>query len=490
LTATTPEARDADSQQGKGFETGYGSKGYRSYVLSTLLIVYILNFIDRNLLAAVGPAIKPELGINDTAFGLLTGAGFAVVYTLIGIPVARIAEAKHRVWLMSGCVALWSIMTALCGLSREITIGGAVIGAFWVLLACRIGVGIGESGCTPPATSLISDYYPPSKRSTALGYYGMGVTLGTMAASLIGAPVAEHFGWRAAFVVVGLPGILVAIILKLTVKEPPRGYTDPPNANKVPSIGFKAGMAILMSKPSFWATTIGVTFASFCGYGISTFQSIFVNRTFGLSTQDAGLYVNVPVYFASALGTLATGWMAERLINKYPNAIAWIPGAGLILSVPFYLLAFSTDVFGLCLFGLVVGGFVKYGYIAAQYTVAAGVVPVRVRATSTAVLIFMQNMLGYTFGPLFIGGVSDILFKLKVDALGQSDLTRKMCEAKGSLEKLAEAQQAVCKIAHPESLQQSMLITSCLYALAGAGLIVACRWLQKDMASARAVAAA
>ncbi|RYG15412.1 MAG: MFS transporter, partial [Caulobacteraceae bacterium] len=173
-----------------GHITGFGSKPYRSYVLSVLLFIYILNFVDRGLLAVVGPVLKPVLGVSDTVWGLLTGAGFAVVYTLIGIPVSRIAEVRHRVWIMTICVAIWSVMTALCGLAREIVIGGTVIGLFWVILACRIGVAVGEAGCTPPATSLISDYYPASKRSTALGYYAMGVTLGTVLANLVGGPVA------------------------------------------------------------------------------------------------------------------------------------------------------------------------------------------------------------------------------------------------------------------------------------------------------------
>lgn len=322
MTATTTAASGAD-----GHIHGYGSKAYRSYVLTALMFIYILNFVDRGLLAVVGPKLKPELGISDTLFGLLTGAGFAVLYTMVGLPLARIAEVRHRVWIMSACVAIWSLMTALCGLSREITIGSITIGAVWVLLACRVGVGIGEAGCTPPATSLISDYYPASRRSTALGFYAMGVTLGTVMANLIGGPVAEHFGWRMAFLVVGLPGLLVAVVLKLTVREPPRGYTDPPGAEKVGRSTFADGIKVLLGKPSFWAMTAGTTLASFCGYGIASFQSLFVNRTFHLTTQEASLWVNVPAYVASALGTLATGWLAERLLKKYPTAIAWIPAS-------------------------------------------------------------------------------------------------------------------------------------------------------------------
>src|SRR5207344_2307807 len=147
-----------------------------------------------------------------------------LLFTVVGIPLAQFAETRHRVWIMSVCVALWSLMTALCGLSAPIVLGSLTIGGFWVLLACRVGVGIGEAGCTPPANSLIADYYPPRSRAAALGYYGMGVTLGTVLANLLGGPVTDLFGWRVAFLVVGLPGVLVAILLKLTVTEPPRGY--------------------------------------------------------------------------------------------------------------------------------------------------------------------------------------------------------------------------------------------------------------------------
>jgi MFS family permease len=475
MSATTTSAQGAD-----GHIHGYGSKAYRSYVLSALLFIYILNFIDRGLLAVVGPKLKPELGVNDTVWGLLTGAGFAVVYTLIGIPISRIAEVKHRVWIMTISVLIWSVMTALCGLSREIVIGGTVIGLFWVVLACRIGVAIGEAGCTPPATSLISDYYPSSRRSTALGYYAMGVTLGTVMANLIGGPVANHYGWKMAFIVVGLPGVLVAILFKLTVKEPPRGHTDPPGTEVAGRSNFADAMKILLSKKSYWAMVAGTTLASFCGYGITNFQSIFLQRTFAINVQDASLYVNAPVAAASAVGTLLTGWLAERLLKRHPNAIAWIPGTGLIVSVGFYIWAFTTDHKWACVTGLILGGFVKYGNLACQYTVAQGVVGVRERATATAVLIFMQNMIGYSLGPLFIGAVSDILFHRKIDAMGLAEpLTRKMCESKTIV--LDAAQAAACKVAHPESLQHSMLITACIYALSGAFLLLCCRWLQKDL---------
>jgi MFS family permease len=470
----------ANAAAADGHVMGFGTKGYRSYVLTALLVIYILNFVDRGLLSVVAPQMKPELGISDTAFGLLTGFGFALLYTVVGIPLAQFAETRHRVWIMSVCVALWSLMTALCGLAAEITIGSLTIGAFWVLLACRVGVGIGEAGCTPPANSLIADYYPPKSRSTALGYYAMGVTLGGLLANLIGGPITDAFGWRTAFFVLGVPGILVAVVFKLTVKEPPRGYTDPPGTLRRASPKFSEGLRELAGKPSFWTMTAAATIAAFCGYGISSFQSLFLNRSFGLTAGEAAVMINTPVALASAIGTVAMGWLAEKLGKRHPNAIAWLAGIGLTASVPFYFIAFTTQNLWLCLATLCIGGAIKYGYLAAQYTIGQGVVSAQVRAVSTAILLFVVNLLGYGLGPLFIGALSDVIFNLQVADLGSADLARKSCEG-AARAALAVAQQEVCAIAHPQSLQRSMLITAALYAVGGLFFFITCRWLKQDM---------
>ena len=451
-------------------------------MLTALLIIYILNFVDRGLLSVVAPVMKPELGISDTAFGLLTGFGFALLYTVVGIPLAQFAERRHRVTIMSVCVALWSLMTALCGLATEVTIAGITIGAFWILLACRVGVGIGEAGCTPPANSLIADYYPPRSRSTALGFYAMGVTLGGLLANLIGGPVTDAFGWRTAFLVLGLPGIAIALILRFTVKEPPRGYTDPPGTVRRDKVSFAEGFRELASKRSWWTNAIAATIASFCGYGISSFQALFINRTFGLSAGEAAVWVNAPAAVAGSIGALATGWLAERLARRYPTAIAWLPGYGMIICVPFYLLAFSTDSVTVCVVALCLGGFSKYGYLAAQYTIGQGVVSAQVRAVSTAVMLFIINLLGYGLGPLFIGALSDFLFTLQTADLGAADLARKACEGAARKALSGELQQ-VCALAHPKSLQNSLLITSLFYAVGGGFFLLTCRWLLKDMVS-------
>jgi MFS family permease len=372
-------------------------------------------------------------------------------------------------------------MTALCGLAQEVTIGSLTIGAFWILLVCRVGVGIGEAGCTPPANSLIADYYPPKKRSTALGYYAMGVTLGTLLANLIGGPVTDEFGWRTAFIVLGMPGIIVAVIFKLTVKEPPRGYSDPSTTVRKERASFGSALGELMSKKSYWTMTVAATIAAFGGYGIANFQSVFLNRSFGLTSGQAAVWVNVPVSLSAAIGTFFIGWLAEKLASRHPNAIAWLPGIGMILCVPFYLVAFTSKSLAVVLICLCVGALVKYGYLAAQYTIGQGVVTMRVRATSTAIMLFVINLIGYGFGPLFIGALSDFLFKLHVADQGLAgELVRKSCE--GAAKKaLPLAQQDICSVVHPLALQQSMLITACIYAVGGLFFLWTCRWLKKDM---------
>jgi MFS family permease len=491
-----------------GHETGYGSRAYRTYVLGALLLVYILNFVDRGLLSVVGPKLKADIGITDTWWGLLTGAAFAVLYTIVGLPLARLAERAHRVWIMAICLVIWSGFTALCGLSREIQIGSWTISAFSVLVACRFGVGIGEAGCTPQSTSLIADYYPRKWRATAMGFYGMGVTLGTTLANLVGGPITDHFGWREAFVILGLPGIVVAIVLKLTVKEPPRGYSDPVNAAApVERASWAETFKVLFNRPSYWWMVAATTIAAFCGYAIANFQSLYITRTFHLTAGNAALYVTAPSYFAGAVGTFLLGWLAQKIGARSTSAIAWLPAIGMAICVPFYLAAFSTTGLLICTVFLALGNFSKYGYLAAQYTIATGVVSTRMRATSTAILVFMQNMLGYTFGPPFAGMVSDFFFGRALDKANLNGVvSRQMCDAaqsamglasaaakragqavdagavlSGLKQPVSDAQFAFCNAANSESTQTAMLSLSLIYGVGAVCFVFCMLTLKRDM---------
>ncbi|WP_031554027.1 spinster family MFS transporter [Parvularcula oceani] len=496
----------AGAQGTAGHVQGYGTPAYRTYVLNALLFIYILNFVDRGLLSVAAAPIKAELEIGDTGFGLLTGFGFALLYTIVGIPLARLAERRSRVKIMAASVVLWSLMTALCGLATDITIFGAVIGGFWILLLCRVGVGIGEAGCTPPANSLLADYYPPKERSSALGYYAMGVTLGTMLASLIGGPVTDWFGWRVAFFVLGLPGVLVGFVLLATVKEPPRGYTDPPDASRTERAALGPALREMLSKRSYWTMTAGATIAAFCGYGIASFQTLYLVRTFGVTTGQAAIWFNTPANLAGAIGTVCLGVLATRLQSRNKAAIAWLAAGGLALSVPFYLMAFLTGSMVLCVIGLSAGHFVKYGYLAAQYTIGQGVVSMRVRATATAVLLFVVNLFGYGLGPLFAGLVSDFWFGRSLRAEGfAGSVDRALCDAVQQAAtaarqgaevlsddriaqmlstlpgQVSEAQYRFCLEANASSTEASMVTIACFYVIASAFFVWCATRLKKDL---------
>ena len=479
-THTGVAGADTPASDSQGHVTGYGTKQYRSYVLNALLFVYILNFLDRGLLGIVGAPVMNELKISNGEFGLLTGIGFALFYSIIGIPLARYAEYANRTWIMTICIALWSAATALSGMVGEVEMGGVVISGFIMLLICRVLVGVGEAGCTPPANSIIADYYPPARRSTALGYYAMGVTAGTLSANLIGAPIADAYGWRTAFIVIGIAGVVVAVLFRLTVKEPPRGYSDPPGVVRGQRATFGEALKELASKRSFWLMAVGATLASFCGYGITTFQTPFLMGTHGVTLTEAALLFNVPSAFAASVGVVMTGWLAEKVVKKRPNAIAWLPAVGLIACVPFYLIGFSAENRWVALAGICLGAGIKYGYLAAQYTIGQGVVGARTRATATAILLFIINLFGYGLGPPFIGIVADILFSMDASAAGFTELTSKMCKGNAVLA-LSEAQQIFCKATDAKAIQNSLLITSVLYALPAVFFMMCIKTLQKDL---------
>ena len=346
----TPENTRAASD---GHLTGFGSKRYRTYVLLVLMVVYTLNFIDRNLVGVLAEPIKESFGLSDTQLGFLAGFPFAFFYAVLGLPIAMAADRFNRVKIISACIILWSVMTALCG----IAVG------FLTLILFRIGVAIGEAGCTPPANSIISDYYPAKHRATALGVYSMGVTLGGVLAFLFGGPLAgmegatfgnwlasiglgglfsgidwaNVEGWRIAFIVIGAPGVLIALLLLLTVKEPPRGYSDPPDAVKQDRASARETLKELAGKPTFWWMAIGAALVAFVGYGLFTFQIPFLVREHGLSVRDASVYYGAPLAGLAAVGTFLGGYITDKMTKHSPRAVAWVPAIGLLIAVPFYI---------------------------------------------------------------------------------------------------------------------------------------------------------
>lgn len=307
---------------------------YRSWVLALLMIVYTSNFVDRTIVAILGQAIKVDMKISDAQLGLLGGIAFAVLYTTLGIPIARLAERHNRVTIISICLTIWSGMTALCGLAAN----------FPLLMLCRVGVGVGEAGCSPSAQSLIADYYAPEKRATALSIYSFGIPLGSMIGAVSGGLMAQYFGWRAAFMIVGLPGVLLAILVKLTLKEPPRGLSEPGGARlaaPAPSLWTVAKQ--LFGAPSFRHMAAGVTLVSFAGYGIGQFSAPYFVRRFGLSYAEVGLVFGLIGGISSGLGTVLGGYVTDRAGRTDRRWYAWTPAIGVAIAAPIYLAAYLQE---------------------------------------------------------------------------------------------------------------------------------------------------
>ncbi|MEP2102387.1 MAG: MFS transporter [Parasphingorhabdus sp.] len=474
-------------------ETGYGSRSYRNYILGILLTVYVFNFIDRTIINILTEPIKETFGVEDWQMGLLGGPAFAILYTFVGIPIARFSEKHHRVWIIAASVALWSLMTVLCGFATS----------FIALFIFRIGVSIGEAGCSPPANSIIADYFVPAERSTAVSVYALGIPLGGMVAyvfggfivgSLDGATIGALLtswnwtwaanildwqnieGWRVAFVVVGIPGIIVAMFVKMTIKEPPRGYTDPPEMQNKDQVGFGEVLKILSKKPSYWHVTMGVTIASFVNYGVGQFLVSFLIRTHELSIFDASVKIAMALAVMASIGTYMSGFLADKFSERFPKALAWIPMLALIGVIPMHVTGYLAESLWLAVPLMMVGQMLLYTYLCPLYAVPSGVVDSRMRATAVAITLFIVNLLGYGLGPPLIGGLSTILNSTFLSGIDPT-LTLDACKATN----LASTAQAACDTANAEGLQWSMIIFKCLYIWSVFHFYMASRTIQRDM---------
>lgn len=384
----------------------YGSFGYRTYVLLTLTVVYTFNFIDRILISVVGGPIIEEFGLSNFEFGILSGIGFALFYTALGIPIASYSERANRVRIIGICVILWSVATVLCGF----TVG------FFTLLLARLAVGVGEAGCTPPANSLISDYYTPRARATALGIYAMGVTVGGMLAQLFGGSILQIFSWREAFIYIGAPGLILGVIVLLSVKEPPRGYSDPPGTKPTEKASFKNALSELMKRPTFWYVTAGATAASFAGYSLTSFQPLYFQYHFGYSAGETAIRFMSVLALAGSISAFLGGFLVEKASANSESAPCWVPGLALLVAGPVMAMGFAFNGVTLAMIALFAASLLQYFYIGAMYNVAQAVVSLTVRATAIAVLLFVVNLIGYGMGPPIIGSIADIFTNQAIQA--------------------------------------------------------------------------
>ena len=275
---------------------------YKKYILFTLLVVYMFNFVDRQIVALLMEPIKQDLGLSDTQLGFMSGIAFAIFYTTLGIPIARLADRSHRVNIISVAIAVWSGMTVLSGMAAN----------FWQLVIARVGVGIGEAGCTPPAHSLISDYFPKEERSRAISIYMMGVPLGILVGFLVGGWINQLYGWRMAFIALGVPGLIMAVIVKLTVREPIRGQHDSASIDHQQQVSLMQTVAYLWRKASFRYLVTAMALTAFVGSGVGQWQAVFFIRNHGMNTGELGTWLSLTSGFCGAVGIYLGGYLCQR----------------------------------------------------------------------------------------------------------------------------------------------------------------------------------
>lgn len=394
------------------------TRAYSGYVLALLTLVFIVSNIDRQILAILIEPIKAEFGASDTAMGLLTGLAFMVFYTLAGIPIARLADRASRKSIIAASLAIWSLATAASGFARN----------FGQLALARVFVGFGEAGCTPPAHSLISDYFPPQRRATALSIHASGAYIGAALAFLAGGWLVTHYDWRVAFYLVGFPGVALALIVWATVREPPRGLSEQRSVIDG-SAPFREVLRFLLTQPVFIAITIGAALQSLAGYGVMTWGPSFLSRVHGMGWTDIGLSLGWTIGLAGCLGAFTGGRLADRFGARDPRWYMRLPALQAVCGLPFlvgFMLLPTATASLIC--------FVPYYLLSAMYlgplfSTVQGLVGLRMRATAAAILMFIMNLVGLGLGPLVIGVLNDFLFGplFGQDAIRYSMLVVGMC---------------------------------------------------------------
>ena len=423
------------------------SPRYRTLVLTLLVVAYTLNFVDRTIISTIGQAIKVDLKITDTQLGLLGGLYFALLYTLLGIPIARLAERFSRVNIISAAILIWSGFTALCGTA----------GSFATLAAYRFGVGFGEAGLSPPAHSLISDFFEPKKRASALAIYAFGIPMGSMFGAVVGGYLAQNFSWRVAFMLVGLPGVLVAIAIKLLIKEPARGHSEVDQSAAAIAARVPAKASLTGELKELWAVTkvlfgkwpvanmvFGVTLASFGSYGWGQFVPPLFARAYGdpsghatwtwmqflaspsgdykLDLAKIGLITGLVGGISSGIGTILGGVITDRMAKSSPRWYALTPAIGLTIATPIYIFAYLQQSWQATALILLIPGIFHYTYLGPTFGVVQNMVETRRRATAAALLLFFLNLIALGGGPPFTGWMIDHFAQFNFTHVGEHSI--------------------------------------------------------------------
>jgi MFS transporter, Spinster family, sphingosine-1-phosphate transporter len=374
------------------------SPGRIRLTIALLLLVYILNFLDRQIVGILAQSISKDLHLSDLQVGLMTGLAFALFYTGLGIPIARYADrpSTSRIKLIAVCLTIWSAMTALCGAA----------GNFVQLFITRMGVGIGEAGGTPPAHSLIAELSPPEKRASALSFYQLGPPIGGLIAMVLGGFLADSIGWRWAFVVVGAPGVLLALVVFVLLCDP-RSDRPAPQVAAEPQIKLTQAFMHIWASRANRLILLSVAFAALANYGMLIWGPIFLQRSFGLSASTTGLWFGLANGIGSALGVWYGGQLGDRGIKRGKQHLMTAPAVCLALSSPLLVAGLLVPDWHLAilLFFPAIG--LLWLHVGPAYSAVQGLVPSSSRATASASILLMQNLFGLGLGSPLIGKLSD-----------------------------------------------------------------------------------
>jgi predicted MFS family arabinose efflux permease len=379
-------------------ETATTSKSSSYYTLAILTTVYSFNFIDRQLLSILQVPIKKELLLSDGQLGLLTGFAFALFYVVAGLPIASYADRSNRRNIIAWSLGIWSFMTAISGLALN----------YIQLLLARIGVGIGEAGCSPPSHSIISDIFPENQRATGLSIYSLGINFGILLGFILGGWLNEFFGWRVAFMVVGIPGILLAILLRFTVQEPTRGQSEARTSSSEHH-PFSEVIATLWSRKSFRYLGIAGGMSAFAGYGLTTWMAPFLSRVFAMNTGEIGTVLGLGVGVFGGLGTFLSGWIADKMGRKDMRWYLWMPAIASLIMVPSIILGLMLEQKNISLIVMMLPIFLSNVFLSVCIAMTHGLVGIKMRAVGSAVFFFIINIVGLGLGPVSIGFLSDYL---------------------------------------------------------------------------------
>ena len=370
----------------------------RSYTLFMLVLVFTSSHVDRQIMGILGQPIKESLLITDTQLGLLTGIMFAVFYATLGMPMAMWADRNNRRNLISFSVFLWSLMTALCAAATN----------FMQLLLLRIGVGVGEAGSNPPSHSMIADLYPPEKRSTAMAIFGTGINWGILIGFLVGGWINEWYGWRTAFVVVGLPGIFLAILVRYTVKEPPRGYSEALK-QETPAPAFREVATFIWRSAVLRHIIAAGALVSFAGYASVIWVPIYLVRIHGMGTGEVGSYLALLIGVGGAIGIYLGGRIADFMAAKRGQQwLPWVVAVSSLISLPMLYLTFmaTTPMGAIAAYAL--PAMLGTLYVAPGFALIQNSTPLEMRSVAAAINLFITNIIGLGLGPFTVGFFSDV----------------------------------------------------------------------------------